>query len=314
MSNVPKLLDFSRWRRRGYEEFLTLVSGTRPNNGMIQTFTSSSSPIDLFGVMNVLRFSSKLSRYKHLLRELPQRKFIFVVGLPRTGGAYLSRVLNKNISPYSEGDSVMGNESVPAFRLFTGDTLSPRCYNEFLQQIAWVRLFYHQYDHIVRKNSAAGARVDLLHEFFKDDLAEVIVTVRHPREVYASYIQAGLHIDIISETLRDFPSIDHRHFINMSEVEKEECFLNFWFAYYRQLLFLCPEELLPRVSVCSFGNQNNVAKKVVYKYTGKEPVGLEEIRNRSESFKGAFWDSWDCERRIQELKDIYSRKGLDIAI
>lgn len=160
MPNIPRLLDISRWKRRGYEEALTLISGCRPNNGIIQTLISPLSPIDVFGALNALRITSRISKNKNLLEKLPQRKFIFVVGLPRTGGAYLSGMLDKNISPYSKGDSVMGNESVPAFQLFTGDTLSTRCYNEMLQMLVWIYLFYNQHSHIVRKNSAAGARLE----------------------------------------------------------------------------------------------------------------------------------------------------------
>lgn len=156
--------------------------------------------------------------------------------------------------------------------------------------------------------------MNLLYEFFKDDLSEVIVTIRHPREVYASYIKAGLHINIISESIRDFPGISHHQFINMDEGEKEEYFLNFWFEYYKQLLFLCPEKLLPKVSVCSFGDQNNIIQKVVHKHTGKEPIGLEEIRNRSQSYKSTFWESEDCGCCIQKLKDIYAKSGLEVAI
>ena len=122
-------------------------------------------------------------------RLLGNRRYLVVIGPPRSGGSYLSRTMNTVFGSLSESDGLVRNESLPRTSdLRQSDSKAHRNQAVF-ELIQWILQINRRYgDVMVVPKKCSGFMYDmrLAADFFGSAQVTYLVTLRHPSRILES--------------------------------------------------------------------------------------------------------------------------------
>jgi len=279
------------------KSFLYFYTKSYPNNSLIKTLKNGYK---FKTIVHVLKQANNLNN--HIISK---KSYIYITGLPKTGGAYLTRALRNSLSPYLQGDDVMMDESIPNFDYFDKYN-EKRCIMEFNQITSWINNYYPSYSLIVKKNSSAALRPDILYNYYGNSLKHIIFTIRKPSENYRSWKYNS------NVKLSSFKLYRNSHENFFSDAEK---FIDFYIEYHSTFLKNLNEEIIKKIKIVHFGNQNKILKELTSMYPKVNPIKLEGIINRSKKINShPYFDSSKCHKKIKNLEDRFLNFGFKVTL
>lgn len=252
--------------------------------------------------------------FESIKDRLSHRDIYFITGPPRTGGTYLLKALfelsndrvtnynHKNIFDYLPRNTLIGES-------YGGDHSSQVLY-EWAQWIVWTseRFDLEKFNFIPKKHIGMQYQLDLFDEIF-GDMANFIITTRHPAEAYQSYVERffpnGSDENVQSDVGLWKHSVLPR--TNLDEEQWEELdtadhFALYWCACYLEVLnYGKPENL----EVLTFGEdysrflqQFANDQNRIYFPENFQPTPREELPEFSD----------ECEQMRRKVEDLWEQQ------
>jgi len=180
--------------------------------------------------------------YESVRSRLGVPRVIFVTGAPRTGGTYLLKELMKiGGADIREFNHKLMSDPVPKEHVLMPDRRNePQLVFEWAQWVVWTSEVFEDGGFLPKKNIGIGLNPNLIDTIF-GELAEYVVTIRHPAEAYKSFQErflpeSGEDSEIATKPFK--VSVPKRTSITEDQWQTfslPEKFLLYWCAIYLEL-------------------------------------------------------------------------------
>lgn len=221
----------------------------------------------------------KLMQYGKIreLRNYVNRRLLFVVGIWRSGGTYMTQQLHSifgmDITNYKS--SIM-HDAIPRGQVLENlfvPSYWEKMYLDLAQTLVWLKRSYQNEPVFIQKRGSYAYVLNVI-EYLFGDLAHVICTVRHPAACafsFGGFYKQGFSVEELFESL-DFGNsvyvwktgISNERWKKTSYLRK---FLQHWLMCYESIAFSKNDGL--RFDVIPFGEQyNTYLQQIAEEYGG----------------------------------------------
>ncbi len=200
-------------------------------------------------------FKELLTGNVHTLRDLARFRFFFVIGIPRTGGTYLTKQLFRagGIN-YTTVQNALAHDGFPHLARLSFKEQGNVHTNGLLQlaeYLTMVEVFFGEHGRLAyrggiivpKKFTKAVYYFDLLRELFEAN-ADYLVTLRHPLSTCRSVLDksGGMPADgkfAVRSTIERWTLEDWLHWgvgeEQLRQMDYVECFLGYWKRFHFQM-------------------------------------------------------------------------------
>lgn len=262
--------------------------------------------------LNVFSMLIKLERNK-LFEYLGNKKFVFIIGIMRSGGTYLfTELCNITGIKWKHLNMGMLHDNIP-----DGHNLSnwdkPMNYLntlfELAQFLVWAKKEYTGSDIIVQKRVMYAFAMNVIDNVF-GDRAKYVITVRHPGPASISFAEFAEDIEYTSKgwfsVINKYRDITRE---NWESMDYRGRYLIFWQVYYENIVRTA--RLKGEILTAAYERQSfdNVLNRLAVD-SGKDYKGcnFKKVTNRTCS---DFWSNDKVKNSIQNIKRFWNINGYE---
>lgn len=258
---------------------------------------------------------------------LEGRRYVLISGSPRTGGSYVTDHLRLTLAPETEGDPIIGDESIPEFRHLKHagrcEVQRRQALYELIQWAWWIDKQYPDTEIVVKKCSGFCYAFDIVEEFFGGSDLTIVLTTRHPAAIYRSVQEA---VESKQSPFNPVAPISNNPWLFREQPPDWwrtaprwlRC-LYFWHDLYKTACKSLSPHLLQRTRLVKYGEQPSAIRRVVRELNDDGNSGVIE-RLRMDPFQssdrsyGSQWDTVICKGVVRDACEEWAAVGKEFPV